>query len=86
MTLTIDEFIRRFLIHVLPKRFHRIRRFQVIQKSSTNYFSSSFIRWALDQDIKTERHHGVDSIMTGRRTFLAALTCIVLASVRATIR
>ncbi len=25
MTLEADEFIRRFLIHVLPKRFHRIR-------------------------------------------------------------
>ena len=26
MTLAIDEFIRRFLIHVLPKGFHRIRQ------------------------------------------------------------
>jgi hypothetical protein len=25
MTLAADEFIRRFLLHVLPKRFHRIR-------------------------------------------------------------
>jgi len=27
MTLPIHEFIRRFLIHVLPKRFHRIRHY-----------------------------------------------------------
>jgi len=27
MTLTTGEFIRRFLIHVLPKGFHRIRHF-----------------------------------------------------------
>lgn len=27
MTLTADEFIRRFLIHVLPDGFHRIRYF-----------------------------------------------------------
>jgi hypothetical protein len=27
MTLTADEFIRRFLIHVLPKGFHRIRHY-----------------------------------------------------------
>jgi hypothetical protein len=27
MTLTADEFIRRFLIHVLPDSFHRIRYF-----------------------------------------------------------
>ena len=26
MTITADEFIRRFLLHVLPKVFHRIRR------------------------------------------------------------
>jgi hypothetical protein len=25
MTLAPDEFIRRFLLHVLPKGFHRIR-------------------------------------------------------------
>jgi hypothetical protein len=27
MTLGVDEFIRRFLIHVLPKGFHRIRHY-----------------------------------------------------------
>jgi Putative transposase len=27
MTLSAEEFIRRFLIHVLPDRFHRIRYF-----------------------------------------------------------
>ncbi|WP_197054381.1 transposase, partial [Sphingomonas sp. 37zxx] len=27
MTLAADEFIRRFLIHVLPKGFHRIRHY-----------------------------------------------------------
>ena len=27
MTLEADEFIRRFLIHVLPRRFHRIRHY-----------------------------------------------------------
>ena len=27
MTLTTDEFIRRFLLHVLPDGFHRIRHF-----------------------------------------------------------
>ena len=26
MTLAADEFIRRFLLHVLPSGFHRIRR------------------------------------------------------------
>ncbi|CAH1654768.1 hypothetical protein CHELA41_20961 [Hyphomicrobiales bacterium] len=27
MTLGADEFIRRFLIHVLPRGFHRIRHY-----------------------------------------------------------
>jgi hypothetical protein len=34
MTLAIDEFIRRFLIHVLPKGFHRIRRYGLFAKPS----------------------------------------------------
>jgi putative transposase/transposase-like zinc-binding protein len=32
MTLTTDEFIRRFLIHVLPKGFHRIRHYGLFAK------------------------------------------------------
>jgi hypothetical protein len=34
MTLTTDEFIRRFLIHVLPKRFHRIRHYGLLASSN----------------------------------------------------
>ena len=30
MTLAVDEFIRRFLIHVLPRGFHRIRHFGLL--------------------------------------------------------
>jgi hypothetical protein len=30
MTLTCDEFIRRFLIHILPQGFHRIRHYGLI--------------------------------------------------------
>jgi hypothetical protein len=30
MTLAADEFIRRFLLHVLPKGFHRIRHFGLL--------------------------------------------------------
>ena len=30
MTLATDEFIRRFLIHVLPKGFHRIRNYGLL--------------------------------------------------------
>jgi Putative transposase/Transposase zinc-binding domain len=33
MTLATDEFIRRFLIHVLPKSFHRIRHYGLLANS-----------------------------------------------------
>ena len=34
MTLTTDEFIRRFLLHVLPKGFHRIRHYGLLASAS----------------------------------------------------
>jgi len=34
MTLATDEFIRRFLIHVLPKGFHRIRYYGFLTSQS----------------------------------------------------
>ena len=34
MTLAVDEFIRRFLIHVLPRGFHRIRHYGLFAKSA----------------------------------------------------
>jgi len=34
MTLATEEFIRRFLIHVLPRGFHRIRHYGLFAKSS----------------------------------------------------
>jgi predicted Zn-ribbon and HTH transcriptional regulator len=34
MTLATDEFIRRFLIHVLPKGFHRIRHYGLFTKNA----------------------------------------------------
>jgi hypothetical protein len=34
MTLDVDEFIRRFLIHVLPKGFHRIRHYGLFASSN----------------------------------------------------
>ena len=34
MTLTTDEFIRRFLIHVLPRGFHRISHYGLLAKAA----------------------------------------------------
>jgi hypothetical protein len=34
MTLSADEFLRRFLLHVLPKGFHRIRHYGLFASAS----------------------------------------------------
>jgi hypothetical protein len=34
MTLGVDEFIRRFLLHVLPRGFHRIRHYGLLASSA----------------------------------------------------
>jgi hypothetical protein len=34
MTLAVDEFIRRFLLHILPKGFHRIRHYGLLASAS----------------------------------------------------
>ena len=34
MTLATDEFIRRFLLHVLPRGFHRIRHYGLLAGSA----------------------------------------------------
>ncbi len=36
MTLDTDEFIRRFLIHVLPQGFHRIRHYGLVANTVRN--------------------------------------------------
>jgi putative transposase len=34
MTLSVDKFIRRFLLHVLPRGFHRIRHYGLLSSSA----------------------------------------------------
>ena len=34
MTLAADEFIRRFMLHILPKGFHRIRHYGLFANTS----------------------------------------------------
>jgi hypothetical protein len=36
MTLAPDEFIRRFLLHTLPKGFHRIRHYGLLASAGRN--------------------------------------------------
>jgi Putative transposase len=41
MTLATDEFIRRFLMHILPKGFHRIRHYGLLGKTEAARFQSA---------------------------------------------
>jgi hypothetical protein len=45
MTLAIDEFIRRFLIHVLPSGFHRIRHYGL-------FAVNRHTKWTPDRRVK----------------------------------
>jgi len=57
MTLSSEEFIRRFLIHVLPKGFHRIRHYGLLA-SPVRHRNLQALRAALDvyvPETKTEK-------------------------------
>ena len=54
MTLCADEFIRRFLIHVLPPRFHHIRHFGLFANHQRKH-NLKLIRQYLGKDNATER-------------------------------
>jgi len=53
MQLTADEFIRRFLIHILPPRFHRIRHFGLFANHQRKV-NLQLIRKRLGEDNPTE--------------------------------
>jgi Putative transposase/Transposase zinc-binding domain len=59
MTLAVPEFIRRFLIHVLPKGFHRIRHYGLFANASRADNIAS-IRDLLRADA-AQRHDGADA-------------------------
>lgn len=54
MDLDADEFMRRFLLHTLPKGFHRIRQYGILSNSKRKNCLSS-ARTVLAQDILPER-------------------------------
>ena len=71
MSLQADEFIRRFLLHVLPRGFRRIRHFGFVANRHRTVKLSQ-IRVALDAPEptpkeKTEGYREVYAALTGRR-------------------
>ena len=53
MTLSVEEFIRRFLMHVLPARFHRIRHFGLLVNHQRKQ-NLQWIRQCLGEDKTTD--------------------------------
>jgi Putative transposase len=60
MTLDTREFIRRFLIHVLPGGFHRIRHYGLLA-SSTRVESIARARELLDASAPQDQHSEADA-------------------------
>lgn len=61
MTLPADEFIRRFLLHVLPRGFHRIRHYGLLA-SSTRKNNLALARQLLDVEAEPEEHSAEDPV------------------------
>src|SRR5208282_4734147 len=55
MTLGVDEFIRRFLIHVLPAGFHRIRHYGLFASAFRSH-NIARARELLASSVKPEQH------------------------------
>ena len=55
MTLAAGEFIRRFLMHVLPHGFHRIRHYGFLAKASCTHNIAHARKLLPDQEPRAER-------------------------------
>jgi len=64
MTLTADEFIRRFLLHILPSRFHRIRHYGLI----ANAGRKDNLARARELLINEKQEDTTDAVMNGADT------------------
>jgi hypothetical protein len=61
MTLTTPAFIRRFLLHVLPKGFHRIRHYGLLAASSRKT-SIALARRLLDVAPPPDDDHTIEPV------------------------
>jgi hypothetical protein len=62
MTLSADEFIRRFLLHVLPKGFHRIRHYGLLASAGckANIARAKELMAASIPEVDPAAHDAVD--------------------------
>ena len=61
MTLSPDEFIRRFLLHVLPKGFHRIRHYGLLASAGRKANVARARELPMDQTTSGQRHSAARS-------------------------
>jgi hypothetical protein len=64
MTLAADEFIRRFLLHVLPKRFQRIRQYGLLA-NRVKAEKLARCRRLLDEKVSQGEAHGSGAVQDG---------------------
>ena len=78
MTLPPDEFIRRFLLHVLPSGFHRIRHYGLIANTSRkdNLARARGLLTGKETDAPTDAEtNGADTADTGNPDASATYVC-----------
>jgi hypothetical protein len=71
MTLEVGEFIRRFLLHVLPKGFHRIRHYGLLAGSAKAQTIAK-VRDILAAGVNPDTPE-IDEDVAGGRSFLSML-------------
>jgi hypothetical protein len=81
MSLPAEEFLQRFLLHVVPSGFRRIRHFGLLAKD-TRFSSTRFIRYPAGGRLC---HSTYDS-GAGQRIKRSGLSAIVIAARNVSIR
>jgi hypothetical protein len=71
MTLPVDEFIRRFLLHVLPRGFHRIRYYGFLANTlRTDSLIKARAALAVDGDPCLSRQQTPEPVCAASRTYI----------------
>ena len=75
MTLSADEFLRRFLIHILPLRFHRIRHFGLLANHQRKQNLSTLRKTLCPDALPVENKKETDQPTKKRNSLLPQFVC-----------
>ncbi len=70
MTVATDEFMRRFLLHVLPSGFHRIRHYGLLANANRKHTSPPLASCCISQPLSPAAEPGADAPAPLRPTFV----------------